>query len=109
MLCWERFTKSDLYTPETAKSVAKAPAVRKFMVQIDQDKKAQRVASRTWKQADKQIRSDSDADDDVADKSSSDDEKVVDVETVETMLDKIAQEKEIDREQKETLLGLFRD
>jgi len=33
----------------------------------------------------------------------------VEADTVETILDKIAQEKETDHKQKETLLGLFKD
>lgn len=93
VLCWQRYTRSEMFTEESAKSVATTPAMRKFTAQVDKDKKAQRIANRMWNQAHKQMRSDSDADAEVPDEPSRNREKVAGVDTVETMLDKIAWEK----------------
>ncbi|KAF1924576.1 uncharacterized protein M421DRAFT_424713 [Didymella exigua CBS 183.55] len=88
VLCHQRFIKSVPDVKEFEKMVAKKPALQKAVLQIDQAHKSRRQAY----EAKNQARSGSEADDEASGKSAGDEEKVVEVKTVENMLEQIARE-----------------
>lgn len=104
VLCHQRFMKSVPNVQPFEKMVAKKPALQKAMVQIDRAHKARREAFK----ANKRARSNNEASEG-DEKSDDDGDKVVGAQTVEGMLEAAASEVKNDQEQKEKLLGLFKN